>query len=411
MGTKSKSLVLVIVALFLTSLVIISSASSTQGAPTWNTQRIIDKASSGFGIAIDSNDYPHIAYTAILDRGEAEVSPPVIRILYSSWNGSGWVNQTIPKQIIFSDLTLDAQNNAHIVGRDYNVETLLYIHWTGQDWSIQKVAGYAYEASIALDSDGNPHIAYLAYDSSLKYASWNGSTWDIKVVDTEDLQFRVSLKIDSSNNPHILYQKEDVNKSTRTNIVELTKYATYDNASGWTVQPAGSATDFGNMVLDSKGHPHFVDHGRYFSWTGSTWVVQSLSSKFNSTTVFYDRGYVALDKKDNPSIDLVISTKEASALSYLRWTGNDWLVQTVKANPVTAGPLAVDSKGTPHLCYLSSGNMGIFGISYATADESNTSSNNNAMTAIVAVAVLIVVISFVLLRRHRRPFSQNKPNS
>ncbi len=61
MGTASKSYALVLVALFLTSLVTISSTLSTQAAPTWNTQ-LVDGRGAGGSIAIDSHGNPHIVY-------------------------------------------------------------------------------------------------------------------------------------------------------------------------------------------------------------------------------------------------------------------------------------------------------------------------------------------------------------
>ncbi len=64
--------------------------------------------------------------------------------------------------------------------------------------------------ALALDADGYPHIAYVAYVGSehlLRYAAFNGSTWDIVTVDDsgEVGADSISLAIDGEGVPHIIY--------------------------------------------------------------------------------------------------------------------------------------------------------------------------------------------------------------
>jgi len=64
-----------------------------------------------------------------------------------------------------------------------------------------------FDTSLALDSRGYPRITY--YDDThqdLKYASWNGSSWEIQTPDSQGSVGRWnSLALDSSGYPCITY--------------------------------------------------------------------------------------------------------------------------------------------------------------------------------------------------------------
>jgi len=60
--------------------------------------------------------------------------------------------------------------------------------------------------SLALDSADRPRISYysLADGSVLKYASWDGTAWQIETVDSNaGSGYYTSLVLDSANRPHI----------------------------------------------------------------------------------------------------------------------------------------------------------------------------------------------------------------
>ena len=109
-------------------------------------------------------------------------------------------------------------------------------------------------ASLALDATGNPRIAYYDADEPkhLKYAAWNGSSWDTETVDSAgDVGQYASLALDASGNPRIAYY--DVTNSAL-------KYAAWNGS--WnivTVDNGGTGTvgQYASLKLDAERQsPH-----------------------------------------------------------------------------------------------------------------------------------------------------------
>ncbi len=158
----------------------------------------------GTSLSLDSNYYPHIAYT--IHGGDMDLR-------YAKWNGSAWNIEVVDyagNVGAFPSLAIDGNDYAHIAYRDYSHGDLKYARWDGGKWNIEKVdyvGDVGWFASLALDSDDDPHIAY--YDSTkldLKYAEWTASGWSIETVDSEGwVGEGSSLALDTDDKPHISY--------------------------------------------------------------------------------------------------------------------------------------------------------------------------------------------------------------
>ncbi|MGW8250463.1 MAG: PKD domain-containing protein, partial [Anaerolineales bacterium] len=132
--------------------------------------------------------------------------------------------------------------------------------------TVDSAGSVGWESSLALDAAGNPSIAYLDNTligcRKLKYASNNGSSWNVEIVDdVGDTGQYPSLSIDQDGDARISYTGElcPVGACGRLKYAKLT-------ASGWvthTILSAGG--DYGfysslRLTPDDQPHISFFDH-------------------------------------------------------------------------------------------------------------------------------------------------------
>jgi hypothetical protein len=219
-------------------------------------------------------------------------------------------------------------------------------------------------------------------------------------------------------------------------------------------------SSLGNMVLDSKGYPHFIcthDNseafdGRlnntllYTSWNGASWstqsVVQNISEVSGSGGLvevedIFTGAYLSLDSHDVPHIAYASSQGYGDGwwgqASYATWTGKEWNIQAINSTVVAESCyLVLDSLGNPHVSLVGtypdtidyssmSAYSWIAPITYATTKEpqlsltsSPTPANNLAdaskeisqnlvlLTAIITVLTLALIALVLIFRRHRK---------
>jgi hypothetical protein len=119
-------------------------------------------------MVLDSKGYPHFICTQNHFLS-AQDTTRVSNILYASWNGSAWNTEMAISNVSLANmgfLALDSNDYPHIAYVTSDPE-LMYASWTGRTWNIQTVdtnisaLGPCY---LALDSKSNPHISYLGYE-------------------------------------------------------------------------------------------------------------------------------------------------------------------------------------------------------------------------------------------------------
>jgi len=123
-------------------------------------------------------------------------------------NGSTWDIEKVSNIGARPSLALDSNGNPHI---SFWYSGINYASRTENGWDIQSVDSGQYPTSLALDSQGFPHICYRSNTPGghVKYAAWNGSTWDTELVDTSGFSNYYSIAVDSFDNVHISYYIDD----------------------------------------------------------------------------------------------------------------------------------------------------------------------------------------------------------
>jgi hypothetical protein len=352
--------------IIVTASLLTSSLTLPVLADTQNTQ-LLDNAVTGFAFCLDSNNNPHVAYT----QGDPRDTQ---YLTYASWNGSAWNKQKIAQDSNIRDLALDSQNNPHILfvdnGENRSNNGLKYASWTGSNWSIQPVVVDGGSSScLALDSSDVPHVAYLGSQEdqnlpnygqpTLKYASWNGSSWSIQTIESTYkntiFDYPLSLTLDSDGNAHIMFE-EDIPNFSQAEFYHSIRYAVSDGQN-WSIQTVFENASFGNMVLDNSGNPYFTYSNddspnvlRCAHWNGANWETQFVASTFSLGVP----GTIALDSKGNPIIAFYDgSPLDDKVLVFAKWTETGWSFQTVDLPYILAGQvlMSLNSNDMPHVCY------------------------------------------------------------
>jgi hypothetical protein len=321
-------------------------------------------------IVLDSNDMPHIVYSKFIDWPNSFTR----FVMYESWNGLGWSTQAISTGTPYS-FVLDDNNTPHLV-----YGCIDYATFNGTTWVTQNIENVGDNfGAVALDSSGKPHVAYTD-GKTVKYASQTGSSWDIQIIESlnpeYNVPFQVSLTLDQNDTVYVLYgypssyEDENTNMSYSTTTIRLAVC----KDSRWSIETVSlppPVNGYGNLVLDSKGYPHFICSQRqlpstypdrsnllYVSWDGAAWNTENVVSNVTlgiggggENVNWVNMGFLALDSNDYPKISYV-----DTQLMYVSWTGKTWNIQPIDTNAqaIKPGFVALDSNDNPHISYLGS---------------------------------------------------------
>ena len=284
---------------------------------------------------------------------------------------------------------LDSQGNPHLAYCDSGQGIVKYARWDGSSWQIEVVdnsGNVGDYLSFTLDEDDNAHISYYknlgTNDGNLMYAHWDGTAWNIETVDSgQDTGTDTSIDTDSNGYPHISYAD---------NYNAILKYASWDG-SAWNLEVVDNGDHVGfysSLALgkDDNAHICYRDNAigilRYARWDGSEWQLEIVDNDAAERVGAF--GSIKLDEIGNPHISYY---DWPDKLRYASWDGASWNIEHVGLGG-RGTSLVLDNNGTPHISHSDYTTTSVRysfwdGISWQTETVDGASSNVGYATSLV----------------------------
>ena len=266
-----------------------------------------DNIFTGISIALDSNSNPHISYVAIEN-----------------------------------------------ISYGYDQYDQRYAYWNGSTWDTETISNY-YETDktvIKIDSQDRPHIAHYGEYGGYKVASWNGNQWT-RIDLEEDNCYSVhwqyfDMDLDDNDNPHFLY--------TATNYCEPTtvtwmKYAAW-NGSSWEIELLRKdSLASGLEVVDNSAYITFDENGLYAGVIGGgvwVWGSVDLNGDGRSASLAVpSEGQVYISYESNNNLMIAYGDFLPDQIQQVHSDPGGW------DDDIFGGysSLAIDDKGNAHISY------------------------------------------------------------
>jgi hypothetical protein len=199
----------------------------------------------------------------------------------------------------FNDVKYDAGGNLHFVWYDASDKTLKYsVRDTAGAWAAVTTIDGAPDVgnfvSLALDSAGKPAVAYYdATNADLKYAKFNGSSWDTQTVEsTKKVGYYPSLQFTKSDQPVIAYYYKtggDLKVATNTGSAwQITTVDSNDDVGRYPSLAINPATGAWAVAYEATGLGAFKYAQKNGPSTWSTTVVDKNGSGGGFVSLAFD---------------------------------------------------------------------------------------------------------------------------
>jgi hypothetical protein len=348
----------------------------------WHVELVDSAGSAGsYGsVALDASGEPHVGYRtgnelgyAHRDAGGWHVESPAIpchgyvsldldtedrpgmafyhsgNLKYAYTDSAGWHVETVASGGGYSSigkyasLTLDAGGAPHIAyqydygGYYYSEQAVDYAYRTATgSWATSSVYwGFVRGwISLALDAGQNPHVSFQT--GGLTYATGDGGTWDVEVVDREGEVGRcVSLAVTGDGSSHLSY---------RDGYSPYYVYYGWADTLGWHREVVDSVgTSWTSLAVDASSRPHLA----YNTGQGIAYAYKDGSGWHFEDVDVGGAPSLALDGEGRPHV----AYSSAGTLKHAWRDGGTWLTEVVIHETLSGVALDVDAAGDPHISW------------------------------------------------------------
>ena len=160
----------------------------------------------------------------------------------------------------FSSLRIDKYGNAHVVSFSPSRTQLRYSFWDHnlKQWFTTNVDQSSGFCSMVLDSKQHPHISYPNGTGQVKWAYFDGDSWQMRTatIQARIINYYTSITLDSQDNPSISFYEE----AGAGDYQRRLRIVTW-NGKFWAVQTVDSdqgSGKFNSMATDSAGFPQIA---------------------------------------------------------------------------------------------------------------------------------------------------------
>lgn len=297
------------------------------------------------------------------------------RVRYAMMYDGGWNIETVAGTAgtMSTSMALDAAGNPAVVfGDGLHFGNLMYASRSSSGWLNKRadngdsiLGNVGQHSSLAFDPAGVPHIAYNNgnHFASLQYATRNGTSWDISVVDNgssflADTGYDPSMVMDPAGRPFIAYR--DGKHYGTLMMAYLGASGTWDITK---VDNGGSMTAntgyMPSIALDTAGYPHISYYDadnrdlRYASWNGTRWKLETL----DTTGDVGAYSSLAIDSHNQPFISYYDATNQQLRFATRNPATQRWILWIIEGGGVgTWTSLAIDPLGHPSIVYYDTAN-------------------------------------------------------